>query len=808
MSVPSLGRVFGGMIIGAALAFGAVGAMGQTKSLPDGPVPAPDAKSEPAPAPSSEPKPPPESEPATIPAELLPETVPSTGPATQAVIIPPPEPSNDPRDKAIARATQYFRDQLDDDGKCKAEPAATDPKFGGRTALSVWAMLTAGVDHRDPAIRKSVDWLLKQKLTGTYAVATRACALAAMFKASKDAALDKPIRDDVLWLMNAADKTGAYTYTSSGGKASDRYDNSNSQFAILGIWAGATAVNMETPQAFWQLVERHWRDQQQPDGGWAYLVPPGALKAPSYGSMTAAGLATMYICFDYLHRDQFIRCAEVESSKPIEAALKWLGGHFDITENPRRGVNWHYYWLFSLERVAQASGQKYIAGHDWYAEGAAEILRQQESAGCWGAADPVADTAFAVIFIARGRRPMLLNKLDFGGKWNARPRDVANFAAWMSQTYEREVGWQAVRLDSAGADLFDAPILYISGAGVCEMSDAQIDKLRQFVLEGGMIITEAACNNADFSLDVFKLNKRLFPQYAPVRLPPTHPVYSINFKPDRERALTAVSNGVRLLSIHSPVELSLGLQLGPTKANLPAYETLANLCLLATDKTAPRRREADAWPKATAFEPAATINVARIKYAGNYDPEPLAWQRLAVLVANRHKIKLDTSAPMDIVDLNSAKWPIAAMTGTGAFKLTPRESLALRNYLSSGGTLVIDAAGGSREFDTSVESQVVPLVPDGAFAPLSSRHEIYTGPPAIHVAYRRDFALALGAAAKFGRLKGVQSGQRLAIIYSPDDLTAGLVGYPFYGIRGYTPDTAVALMTKILRYAAGVKAGQ
>ena len=50
---------------------------------------------------------------------------------------------------------------------------------------------------------------------------------------------------------------------------------------------------METPPAFWLRVENHWSGQQQPDGGWAYLVPPGALKASSYGSMTAAGLATM-----------------------------------------------------------------------------------------------------------------------------------------------------------------------------------------------------------------------------------------------------------------------------------------------------------------------------------------------------------------------------------------------------------------------------------------------------------------------------------------------------------------------------------
>ena len=39
---------------------------------------------------------------------------------------------------------------------------------------------------------------------------------------------------------------------------------------------------------------------------------------------------------------------------------------------------------------------------------------------------------------------------------------------------------------------------------------------------------------------------------------------------------------------------------------------------------------------------------------------------------------------------------------------------------------------------------------------------------------------------------------KLAVIYSPEDLSGGLVGQPVDGINGYDPATATLLMTRIL----------
>ena len=733
-----------------------------------------------------------------------PASEPASAPAARTGLLKLPKGTfpSDPLDKPVEAAAKFLLSRISPTGPVSDEFPASNPRFGGKTALCVYALLAADVDDRDETLQRAVGWLRKQKFTGTYAVAMRACAMAALYRINGDKTLAAPLKADVQWLIEAADKEGGYTYTSSGGKARQTYDNSNSQVAVLGIWAGAGALDMEVPTTFWQRVERHWVNQQQADGGWGYLVPPGTVRTRSYGSMTAAGLATLYICFDNLHREEFLRASMGGEYKPIAAAHAWLADHFTADGNPAHGVEWYFYWLYSLERVGEASGEKYIGGHDWFGKTLGELLSQQDGTGAFGGADPTCDTSLALIFLARGRHPMLLHKLNYAGKWNSRPRDAANFVDWWSHTFERPVRWQAVRLDAASADLHESPILYISGAGPIEMNDAQVDALRRFVNEGGTIVSEAAGNNADFTIDIKKLYARLFPQYPPARLPDTHPIYSIGFRPTGEAALTGVSNGARLLAVHAN-ELSLGLQMGPSATYRPSFEQLANICLYVTDNGTLRSRTSEHWPAAVKFEPRATVRVVRLRHEGNCDPEPLAWQRLAILMGNKQQVRLDVTGPMDIAGLDFAKYPIAAMTGTGDFKIKMAEAAVLKKFFAAGGTLIVDAAGGGKDFADAVERELFPLVPNGISGDVALGHAVYEG---VKIAYRREFAAAMSPTGRTqGRLRGVQDGKRLAIIFSPDDLTAGLVGYPCYGLRGYSPDCATALMTSILLNAAGVK---
>lgn len=700
-------------------------------------------------------------------------------------------------DGAVAAAAAYLQSRIGADGRCADEYPADNPRHGGKTALCALALLEAGAKPNAPAVRRALRWLARTKLEGVSAVAARACAYAA---AGEDEYM-APLQSDVYWLILAANADGGYTYASCRQKPSATYDNANAHLAALGVAAGA-ARGVKIPREYWQRLERYWRAQQQLDGGWGYRVPPGALQTREYGSMTAAGLGAMYLCFEQLYRDEFARPGRAAPYKPIADALRWMNRHFAATANPRKGVEWYHYWLFAVQRVGAASGFRYLGGRDWFAEALPYVIATQQKDGRWGYGDGVVPTAFCLMFLAGGRHGVLVNKLQYAGKWNARPRDVANLVRWIGNRFEARYNWQIVTLDGDPADWLDAPILYLSGAGPAEFAPDEVDKLRNFVYKGGLILSEAAGNNGDFTLDMEKLYRRMFPRYRLSRLPADHPVYTVQHRLTAEAGLSAVSNGIRLLAVHAPRELSLALQLNDPSARPMPFELLANLYLFATARGEVRPRGERTWPKAEAFTPAATFGLARLKYVGNYDPEPLAFERLATLMGKRHRLHLAVSEPMAIADLDAGLWPVASLLGTDALTLTGAEKAAIQRYVAAGGTLIVEAAGASKEFAASVRKEIFPLVGGGRDRPVATT-VLCAGPEKIaKVRYRPAYEAVLGDARHEPQIRGLLEGERFAVLFSEQDLTAGVVGYPRYKLDGYSLRTAEALMINMICYGA------
>ncbi|HEX6881811.1 MAG TPA: hypothetical protein VF530_00440, partial [Planctomycetota bacterium] len=81
----------------------------------------------------------------------------------------------------------------------------------------------------------------------------------------------------------------------------------------------------------------------------------------------------------------------------LEGGVGWLARHFTATKNPNK-ADWHYYWLYALERAAALLALERIGAHDWYAEGADFLVGAQEADGDWGWEH---DTCFALLFLRR-----------------------------------------------------------------------------------------------------------------------------------------------------------------------------------------------------------------------------------------------------------------------------------------------------------------------------------------------------------------------------------------------------------------------
>jgi hypothetical protein len=190
-----------------------------------------------------------------------------------------------------------------------------------------------------------------------------------------------------------------------------------------------------------------------------------------------------------------------------------------------------------------------------------------------------------------------------------------------------------------------------------------------------------------------------------------------------------------------------------------------------------------------AIKAESSIKVARVKYNGIWDPEPFGWTRLATLCNNYQKVALTTET-VEINQLGSTDAKIAHLTGA-----SPK-----------GGVLIVDSAGGSSQFSQTIEQEFDAIFGDAAKAlkePLPADHAIYRVTDKFDIGYRPFARSKLTGDLKAGRLRAIDRDGKPAVIYSPEDLSAGLVGQPVDGINGYDPATASRLMINAILYASG-----
>jgi hypothetical protein len=689
---------------------------------------------------------------------------------------------------------------------------------GGPGALALYALLESAKsvpDHEisitDPQIKKGLDWLCSVKTDRTYSLALRASALQLAVDAGGDD-YKKQLFADVQRLIDSANDSknpsvrGSYYYPvyEKGKATGEAFDNSNSNYGLLGVWAGARA-NFEVPPEYWLKVMNHWLDNQNQDGGWSY-----GKNGNSTSTMTAGAVASLFVCIDNVLSDAFVKCDIKNEFKPAEDGLAWMDR--DITAHGI-GNGWQHYYLYNLERVGLATGRKYFGTSDWYKLGAEMLIRSQ-NAGAWnGNETAVPATAYSILFLVRGQHPVLFNKLQHTGDplhpgdWDNRPRALANAMGKLNEDLENSVSWQIINMQVPVSEWHDAPILVITGSTDPKFTPADIDKLRAYVQQGGMIFSITECSGTGgmaFSKAMADVYKQLFPDYELTKLPDEHDLYHkdkthYNLPPDQLR-LFWVTNGVRPLALHTDVDLTLPLQL-KSKSN-KAFLLPTNLAVYVSTRISYLpHRGTSSWPLDEKAVTTSLLKVAKLKYTGNYDPEPLAWERFATFMANDQKFKVDVSAPMEIAKLTN-DYPLAVITGTAKQTFTQEDKDALKKYVAQGGTLFIDAAGGAKDFADSAQTLVEDIWGKRKLKTLTPNCEIYAPPGKPALAISKFFYTATAkkrnAATKDPSLRGITDNGRITVIFSHDDITAGLIGALTKTIDGYTPETAYNIMRNIV----------
>ncbi len=341
-------------------------------------------------------------------------------------------------DRAVERGRKHLEPRL---RSLLASPP-NDHKMG-RIALPLTALLKAGTPVRSSLVAGAFTYLNDLPPNQTYDVACYLFALDIFWqrmeretraarqegttfvadrssRRAKGPVLKKMV-ELIEWLVNARVRgRGSWDY----GVGRFRYDYSNSQFAILGLQVGIEHGIRIPSDVFLEIANEYMKTQitdgpageirltfnppldraftktyaprrirfQGRPGGWNYR---GNTDKP-YAAMTAAGTSNLIVARSALEKLGALSSSlRRQLDSAIYTGMGWMAHRFG---DYIRGA---YYGLYSLEKVGDLGDVQRFGDHDWYREGAEELLRRQQKNGSWG---NYVDTSFALLFLTRATR--------------------------------------------------------------------------------------------------------------------------------------------------------------------------------------------------------------------------------------------------------------------------------------------------------------------------------------------------------------------------------------------------------------------
>jgi hypothetical protein len=731
---------------------------------------------------------------------------------------------------AIDRGIQFLKRQQQDDGTWPEQALYG----GGLTPLCTLALLTAGVPVDDPTIVRALDYLRKFKANATYTTS-----LQTMVFCAADPVKDRHlIVRNVRWLETRQIENGdsAGMWAKPATRTPDHIDNSMTHLAMLALYE-AERVGVPASDATWRRSLDFWQRIQNADGSWGW--GPGY---PGTGSMTSAGIASILAASSILepgdalaHGDRIDCCQEPTDNPHIQRGLAWLQRNFSVVHNPGTQF-WLTYYLFSLERVGRMTAQRLIGDHDWYREGAEVLVNLQRTLGDWPSdideehlQDPNVSTSFALMFLAKARRPVLWANLDRppAADWNRHRHAMGNLTHYVERAWHRDLTHQIIHLENAQVeDLLLAPVLFISGREALDLTPEQKQHLRDYVDRGGFLFASASCSGGEFDRSFRSLMQEIFPESSSALrlLPVDHPIWFAEEKidPTYLGELWGIDVGCRTGVIYSPQDLACHWELGglgrarhtpEVRAQIQAAQSIGlNVLSYATGRQvefkSPGRPNSDSAPAELPARGALTF--ANILHPGGCREAPAALANF--LRHARQQLHLRTvEQPAELLltapELFAQHWIV--MHGRSAFQLTPAERQALRQYLERGGTLFADAVCSSREFAASFRQEINSLFPDLRLEPIPYTHPIFSsrfgGSDIELVERRRPPGTARNPAApaqkEHPQLEGLLLDDRFAVIFSPYDISCALDSPAAPGCEGYVHQDAVRIMLNLLLYS-------
>ena len=750
---------------------------------------------------------------------------------------------------AIDRAVDYLFKQQTPQGVW--DEHSVQPK--ALTAICTLAILNAGVKGDDPRLSKALSAMSQQEPSMVYSSSLIIMALTAADPDAKR--FSAAIRKHALWLQSAQSHgdrgKGSWGYSRADRNGESSVDNSNAQFALLGLYEAQRAIpNLEITEQTWRLAQQHWIRSQRPDGSWDY----DGRQSTVSGSMTCAGIASLIITSGQLSQgdarvdgDAILCCGQNETEDGIERGLTWLGKHFSVDSNPFvRETQLHLlYYLYGMERVGRLSGRRFFengrgAKYDWYRLGAERLLRRQDPLtgmiqGSIGAeVNSLVSTSLGLLFLGKGRRPTLIAKMRYGvdasRDWDRHPEGVQNLMRHVEKLWKRDLSWQTIDIRSAGvADLAETPVLFMSGSAEIRMDDDEKRRLREFVHQGGFIFAESSeghgCTGKEFDQSFRSLMRELFPE-APMRLlPADHPIWFAEeaIATEQLKPLYGLDTCCRTAVVYSPETLSCLWSLKRPNRGAGVSERAmdqiraaasigANVLAYATNRELKEKLDRPVVANtSSASTLRGSLSIAKLLHSGGADDASRALPNLLRILQSKAEVRVDLEKrllPASAKELFDH--PMLFVHGRRAFRLTEEERKNLKQYLERGGFLFADSICSNAEFADSFRREMKAIFPDKTLERIAPDHPIFT--PEFRGFDIRTVALrdpkAREAKDQVGArtvkttpwIESMEIEDRIIVAFSPYDLSCALENAQSPECKGYTKEDAARIATNIVLY--------
>ena len=432
--------------------------------------------------------------------------------------------------------------------------------------------------------------------------------------------------------------------------------------------------------------------------------------------------------------------------------------------------------------------------------------------------------------------PALIGKLQYGTRiwkttadgrrysyfdWQGDTTDAHNLVKEANRLLNIRYRWVHTKLSDFSFTPAELPILYITGHQPFAFTDKEIQKMRWYIRDGGMLMMSPCCGSNAFKNAAYTEMKKLFPQRPLRPITPDHPVYSCFYKiktvksrdtgepwKEIDPPVRGITLGCRLAVVLYENDVCCGwaghthpkgLRIEPTGArkmgvNLLTY-FLANYefgkqqsVQKVYHQKGEKTREEFIFPQ--------------IVHAGDWDPSPSAAMNLLKFLAKHSTMEVQFKrVAVDLRKVDAFRHPFLYMTGHEDFTFGDDEARVLRSYLANGGVLLADACCGRGAFDAAFRREIRKVVPKNELKPLSTKHPIYNSlVPVTKVAYS-DWVRERQPKLTTPTLEGISSGGVLCVIYSKFGLVSQCDGLRRPYAMAYSRDDAVRLSANIITYA-------